>query len=87
MLNGAPKYTARLDKLINGTETAKQSLRMEYEGLSSPKEPGRKKRQLKWRSENDCADNLRNWCEKKHSENILKYILANVKRQTQILRK
>ena len=47
MLNGVPKYTARLDKLINGTETAKQSLRMEYEGLSSPKEPGRKKRQLK----------------------------------------
>ena len=31
-------------KLINSTETAKhaQSLRMEHEGLSSPKEPGRK---------------------------------------------
>ena len=31
-------------KLINNTETAKhaQSLRMEHEGLSSPKEPGRK---------------------------------------------
>ena len=41
---GDPKYLARLDKLINSTETAKhaQSLRMEHEGLGSSKEPGRK---------------------------------------------
>ena len=38
-------------ELIN-TEyrTAKQSLIMKHEGLSSPKEPGRKKGKLKWRS-------------------------------------
>ena len=41
---GDPKYLTRLDRLINSTETAEhaQSLRMEHEGLSSPKEPGRK---------------------------------------------
>ena len=44
ILNGDPKYTARLDELINSTETAKQSLRMEHEGLSSRKEPGIKKK-------------------------------------------
>ena len=44
MLNCDPKYTARLDELINSTESAKQSLRMEHDGLSSRKEPGRKKR-------------------------------------------
>ena len=48
MLNGNPKSIARLDKLINSTQTAKlQSLRAEYEGLISPKGPGRKKRKLK----------------------------------------
>ena len=37
MLHGDPKYLPRLDELyINSTETAKQSLRMEHEGLSSP---------------------------------------------------
>ena len=35
---------ARLDELINSTETAKQSLRMEHEGLSSRKEPEIKKK-------------------------------------------
>ena len=55
--------------------TAKpQSLRMEHEGLSSNKEPERKKRKL--RTEDDCADNLRNACENKHSGNLLKCILA-----------
>ena len=48
MLNGDPKSIARLDKLINSTQTAKlQSLRAEYECLISPKGPGRKKRKLK----------------------------------------
>ena len=42
-LYGDPNYLAILDELINRTETAKQSLRMEHEGLSCPKEPGRKK--------------------------------------------
>ena len=40
---GDPNYLAIVDELINRTETAKQSLRMEHEGLSCPKEPGRKK--------------------------------------------
>ena len=44
MLNCDPKYTARLDELINSTEPAKQSLRMEHEGLNSRKEPGIKKK-------------------------------------------
>ena len=45
MLNGDPKYIARLDDLINSNQTAKlQSLRMEYKGLSSRKEPGIKKK-------------------------------------------
>ena len=57
--NGDPKFLARLNELINTTETAKQPLRIEHDGVSSPKEPGRKKRKLKWRSEDDCADNLR----------------------------
>ena len=88
MLNGDPKSIARLDKLIHSTQSAKlQSLRAEYEGLISPKGPGRKKRKLKWRSEDDCADNLRNWFENKHSGNLLKCILANDERQTVILRK
>ena len=42
-LYGDPKYLAILDELINSSETAKQSLRIELEGVSSPKEPGRKK--------------------------------------------
>ena len=50
---------------------------MEHEGLSSPKEPGR--------SEDDCADNLRNRCENKHSGNLLKCILANDEQWTVIL--
>ena len=44
---GKPKYLARLNKLNSSTETARQSLRMEHEGLSSPKEPGRQKCKLK----------------------------------------
>ena len=44
MLNCDSKYTARLVKLINSTETAKQSLIMEHEGLSSRKEPGIKEK-------------------------------------------
>ena len=44
MLNCDPKYTARLDELINSTEPAKQSLRMENEGLNSRKESGIKKK-------------------------------------------
>ena len=58
---------------------------MEHDGLSSPKEPVRKKRKLKWRSEDDCADNLRNRCENKHSGNLLKCILANNEQQTVML--
>ena len=50
---------------------------MEHEGLSSPKEPGRR--------EDDCADNLRNRCENKHSGNLLKCILANDEQWTVIL--
>ena len=50
---------------------------MEHEGLSSPKEPER--------SEDDCADNLRNRCENKHSGNLLKCILANDEQWTVIL--
>ena len=46
MLYGDPKYLPRLDELINSTESAKQPLSMEHEGLSSPREPGRKKRKL-----------------------------------------
>ena len=46
MLNCDPKYTTRLDELINSAETAKQSLRMEHDGLSSRKEPGIKKKAL-----------------------------------------
>ena len=46
-LHGDQKYPARLNELVNTTETAKQSLRIEYEGASYPKEPGRKKRKLK----------------------------------------
>ena len=42
-LYGDPKYLAILDELINSTETAKQSLGIELEGVSSPKELGRKK--------------------------------------------
>ena len=42
-LYGDLKYLAILDELINSSETAKQSLRIELEGVSSPKEPGRKK--------------------------------------------
>ena len=60
-------------------------MRMEHNGLSSPKEPARKKRKLKWRSEDDCADNLRNRCENKHSGNLLKCILANNEQQTVML--
>ena len=44
---GDPKFLARLNELINTTETAKQPLRIEHDGVSSPKEPGRKKRKLK----------------------------------------
>ena len=50
---------------------------MEHESLSSPKEPER--------SEDDCADNLRNRCENKHSGNLLKCILANDEQWTVIL--
>ena len=46
-MQGDPKYLPRLDELINSTETVQQPLRMEHEGLSSPKEPGRKTRKLK----------------------------------------
>ena len=46
MLYGDPKYLPRLDELINSTETAKQPLRMEHDGLSSLRDPGRKKRKL-----------------------------------------
>ena len=34
-LRGDPKYLVRLDKLINSSESAKQSLRVEDEGLVS----------------------------------------------------
>ena len=44
---GNPKYLVRLDELINSSESAKQSLRMEDEGLVSPKESGRKRHKLK----------------------------------------
>ena len=42
-LRGDPKYLVRLDKLKKNGESAQQSLRMEDEGLVSPKESGRKK--------------------------------------------
>ena len=58
MLYSDIKYLPRLDELINSTTTAKQLLRMNCEGLSSPKEPGRKKRKLKGRNEDDCLDNF-----------------------------
>ena len=63
MLYGNPKYLASLDELINSTEHCEAAVvengtRGLEPGLSSPKEPGRKKREL--RSEDDCADNLRN---------------------------
>ena len=35
-LRGDPKYLVRLDKLMNSSKSAKQSLRMEDEGLVSP---------------------------------------------------
>ena len=42
-LYGIPKYLARLNELIKTNETTKQSLIIEYEDVSSPKEPRRKK--------------------------------------------
>ena len=42
LVRGDPKYLVRLDKLINSSESAKQSLRMEDESLVSPKEYGTK---------------------------------------------
>ena len=80
-----PKYLTRLNELINSTETIKQPLRMEHKGLSSPKEPGRKKHKLKWRIEDDCSDSSSNWSENKHSGNLLKCILANDVQQTVLL--
>ena len=47
-LRGDPKYLVRFDKLINNSESAKQSLlRNKGEGLVSPKESGRKRRKLR----------------------------------------
>ena len=46
-LRGDPKYLIRFDKLINSSESSKQSLGMEDEGLVSPKESGRKRQKLK----------------------------------------
>ena len=57
---------------------------MKNEGLTSPKEQGRKKCQLKRQSEDDCVDNLKNPCEN-NSGNLLKCILANDEQQTVIL--
>ena len=37
-LYGDPKYLARLNELINSAETAKRLLKIEHEGVSSPKE-------------------------------------------------
>ena len=79
MLYGNPIYLAGLDELINSTEHCEAAVvengtRGLEPGLSSPKEPGRKKGKL--RSEDDCADNLRNRCENKDSGNLLKCILA-----------
>ena len=76
MLYGNPKYLASLDELINSTEHCEAAVvengtRGLEHGLSSPKE---KKRKL--RSEDDCADSLRNRCENKHSGNLLKCILG-----------
>ena len=45
-LCGNPKYLVRLDELIS-SESAKQSLGMEDEGLVSPKESGTKRYKLK----------------------------------------
>ena len=39
---GNPKYLARLNKPNSSTETARQSLRMEHEGLSSDSQRARK---------------------------------------------
>ena len=75
--NDNPKYLARVDKLISSTKTARQLLRMGHEGLSSPKEPGR--------SEDDCADNVKNQCKNKHSGNLLKCILASDEKWAVIL--
>ena len=46
-LRGDPKYLIRLDKLINSSESSKQSLGMEDESLVSPRESGRKRHNLK----------------------------------------
>ena len=46
-LHGDPKYLVRLDNLINSSESAKQSLTMEDEGLVSPKESGGKRHKVK----------------------------------------
>ena len=45
-LRGDPKYPVRLGKLINSSESAKQSLGMEVRAWSSPKESGRKRHKL-----------------------------------------
>ena len=78
MLYGNPIYLASLDELINSTEHCEAAV---VENGTRGIELSRN-----WRSEDDCADNLRNRCENKHSGNLLKCILANNEQQTVMLR-
>ena len=50
LIRGDPKYLVRLDKFINSSESAKQSLKMEDESLVSPRESGRKGARVKKKS-------------------------------------
>ena len=75
-LCGDPKYLVRLDKHINSSESAKQSLRMEDEGLVSPKESGRTRRK------SEKAESVVQ--KTKHSRSLLNSVLANDEHQTAI---
>ena len=75
-LYGDPKYLVRLDKHINSSETAKQSLRMKDEGLVFPKESGRK------RCKSEKAESVVQ--KLKHSRSLLNSVLANDKHQIAI---
>lgn len=75
-LYGDQKYLVRLGKHINNSDSAKQSLRMEDEGLVFPKQSGRK------RSKSEKAESV---VQKLiHSRSLLKSVLANDKHQIAI---
>ena len=54
-LRDDPKYLIRVDKLINCSESSKQSLGMEDEGLVSPKKSRRKRHKLKLKRRVCCT--------------------------------